>query len=775
MVLTPDFSPVIPDVMPPCCIDAEEAVLGCLLLDGDAIDLIQHKLKPEHFYISIYRDIYRACLNVSKKSTVSLLTVTNYLNDRGTLQKIGGRNKLAQLFESQVSSTNIDNFAALVIEKAIRRQLIELGNKTTQLAYAGEIEIDEIMHIVRQRTEVITGLESIQTEEENNMHEFNKLIDKLRSIHTKIAEPDYRLWRLQKLAKEVGKSTRCLEEIYARYLVKKVVSPLMEYEELKEVAKSSVKEWLLQGMFPKRTTGIVYGSGGILKTKLLYQIIKAIIQGENLGEFSATGKQRKILVYQGDEREGDTVAALEIMGFSRDQIGKYVKFRFNWSFEHMPLLIQDLQQYEPELVLIDSLTYANRFSSYTENEVAYARPVLELTGLANEYNTSFVLIHHANKNGDIRGSSAIFNAVSEVWKIEKDTSPYATPNDRFLSVEKSRSRSSGKKYKLIFEPENLGFTFAGEEETDITKQVDSTCKTKILEFLRRYPNVHYTAEDLCSNINYARGTVNKALSWLVSDGLVQLNRGNGRTPYTYYLSFEGFDPFAAPPTPPSDIEEQHRSSNGGAAYNPDTVSVSGFAAPAAPQNQENFENFENQKREKIGAAEQQTPQTVSDKESLLLLNQNQQEEQQEQQEQQKKEESMCYNAEPSKVFKSQYKGILSDWNIQYSMSLHSGLITINCESEELNVVLQELTNHLSTKEAQPRAVAMISEVESATAINRCIDFKVQQIGDDDYIYIEGCRLIKAPDLAKHQHHWVFRTPGGQEIRVTAPDEFEVMP
>jgi AAA domain len=541
------------------------------------------------------------------------------------------------------------------------------------------------------------------------------------------------------------------------------------------VAKSSVKEWLLQGMFPKRTTGILYGSGGILKTKLLYQVIKAIIQGESLGEFSATGKQRKILIYQGDERESDTVAALEIMGFSRDQIGEHVKFRFNWSFEHMPLLLQDLQEYQPELVLIDSLTYANRFSSYTENEVAYARPILELTGLANEYNTSFMLIHHANRNGDIRGSSAIFNAVSEVWKIEKDNSPYATPNDRILSVEKSRSRSSGKKYKLIFEPENLGFAFTGEQETDFTKQEDSTCKTKILEFLRRHPNIHYTAEDICSNINYTRGTVNKALSWLVSDGLVQLNRGNGRTPYTYYISFEGFDPFAAPPTPPSHIEEQHRSSNGGAAYNQDTVSVSGFAAPAAPQNQENFENFENQKREKIGAAEQQTPQSVPDKESLLLLDQNQQEEQQEQQEQQKKEENMCYNPEPSKVSESQYKGILSDWNIKYIQSMKTALITIECHSEKLDVTLQEATNSQESEYAFRCAEKLIFETESGIAINSDRLFKVQQLGDDDYIYIEKCRMIMGPDFARHRYSWLFEAPNGERLRAASIEEFEVTP
>lgn len=775
MVLSPDFSPVIPDVLPPCSIEAEAAVLGCLMFDSDAIDKVKSRLKPEHFYISTHRDIYRACLKLCKKSRIDLLTLTDYLRSQEILQKVGGKNKLSELFESIVSAHNVEEFANLVIEKSVRRELISLGYKTMQLGYATEMELDEVLCIIRKSTESVTGLESVQTEEENNLYQFNKLIDKLKEIYTKVVEPDYRLWRLQRLAQEVGKSTKFLEELYARHLVQKVVSPRITYEELKEVSKSSVKEWLIQGMFPKRTTGIVYGSGGILKTKLLYHIIMAIIQGKNLGEFSATGKQRKILIYQGDERESDTTAALEIMGFSREQIGQYVEFRYNWSFEHMPLLLKDLQEYKPELVLIDSLTFAGRFSNYTENEVAYSRPILELTGLANEYDTSFMLIHHANKNGELRGSSAIFNAVSEVWKIEKDNSPHATPNDRFLSVEKSRSRSSGKKYRLIFEPENLGFVFAGEEETDITKQVDSTCKTKILEFLRRHPNIKYTAEDVCGNIDYARVTVNKALSCLVSDGLVQVSRGNGRTPYTYYLSFEGLNPFATPPTPPNNTEEQHRSSIGVAAYNSDGASVSGFADTPDTQNSENFSEFENQKREKIVSAYQQTSQPMSSKESLLILNQNQQEEQQEQQEQQKKEENMCYNPESSKAFESQYKGILSDWNIKYLQSMKTALITIECHSEKLDLTLQEVTNSQDAEHAKRCAERLISETESRIAINSDRLFKVQQLGDDDYIYIEKCQMIMVPDFARHRHNWLFEAPNGEKLRAASMEEFEVMP
>lgn len=542
MVAIPhDFTPTVPDVLPPCCLEAEESVLGGIMLEPTAFDRIKFRLKPEHFYLPSHRIVYEACLKLSKKGCpTDFLSVTNYLSDHHQLEKVGGKTKLVNLLERCVSAVNIDHLAGLISQKALRRGLIELGNSTMQLGYSNEMEIDEVLGIVRKKTERLTGLELIQTEDENRLSRFNQLIDKLKNIYTKIVEPDYRLYCLQELASEVSKGTRFLEDLYARHLVKKVVSPLMTYEELKDAAKSSTKEWLHQGLFPKRTTGVLYGSGGILKTKLLYQICKSLIQGKDLGEFSATGEKRKILVYQGDERESDMASALEIMGYDEGDIGQYIKTRFNWSFEHMPLLIQDLQNFQPDFVIIDSLTFSSRFSSYNENEVAYARPILELTGLANEHNTSFMLVHHANRNGEIRGSSAIFNAVSEVWKIEKDVSQFATPNDRILTVEKSRSRSSGKKYRIMFEPDNLDFVFLGEDNKDsIENQADVSCREDILKYLRQSPNVPYTSEELAHYVKYSRSGIRKALSSLVCDGLITCKRGGGNRPHTFYITYEG--------------------------------------------------------------------------------------------------------------------------------------------------------------------------------------------------------------------------------------------
>ncbi|NJR19332.1 MAG: AAA family ATPase [Calothrix sp. CSU_2_0] len=601
MVAIPhDFTPTVPDVLPPCCLEAEESVLGGILLEPGAIDQIKFRLKPEHFYLPTHRTIYEACLKaVEKNLPTDLLTVTDYLNNHNQLDKIGGKTKLVNLLTRCVSAVNIDHLAGLICQKALRRSLIELGNSTIHLGYSNELEIDEVLGIVRKKTERLTGLELIQTEDENRFSRFNKLIDKLKNIYTKIVEPDYRLFCLQELASEVSKSTRFLEDLYARHLVKKVVSPLMSYEELKQVARSSTKEWLHQGLFPKRTTGVLYGTGGILKTKLLYQICKSLIQGKNLGEFTATGEKRRIMVYQGDERESDMASALEIMGYDEGDIGQYIKTRFNWSFEHMPLLIQDLQEFKPDFVIIDSLTFSSRFSSYNENEVAYARPILELTGLANEHNTSFMLVHHANRNGDIRGSSAIFNAVSEVWKIEKDVSQFATPNDRLLTVEKSRSRSSGKKYRVIFEPDNLDFVFLGEQDKDnLENQTDVNCRASILEYLRKSPNVPYTCEELVHYVKYSRSFIAKALSLLVCDGLVNCKRGSGNRASTFYLSFDGAIQFAAPAAPHEGVRGQTLEQQGGAAAEPLPSMESSLAAPAAPPRKITFFEISNRTRKK---------------------------------------------------------------------------------------------------------------------------------------------------------------------------------
>ncbi|MBW4635391.1 MAG: replicative DNA helicase [Iphinoe sp. HA4291-MV1] len=140
-----DFSSNI-DRLPPQNIEAEEAILGGILLDPEAYDRIADKLQPEMFCISAHRDIYQACRALAQKDKpTDLLSVINWLADYNLLARIGGRNKLTSLLDRTVSAVNIDALADLVADKYRRRQLIKAGNEIVHLGYETETDLQQVL------------------------------------------------------------------------------------------------------------------------------------------------------------------------------------------------------------------------------------------------------------------------------------------------------------------------------------------------------------------------------------------------------------------------------------------------------------------------------------------------------------------------------------------------------------------------------------------------------------------------------------------------------
>lgn len=140
------------DRLPPQNIEAEEAILGGIMLDPEAISRICEILIPEAFYISAHKDIYQATLRLfSQSKPTDLLTVTNWLADHDLLARIGGRNKLATLVDRTVSAVNIDALAGLVMEKYLRRQLIKAGNEIVHLGYETEKELPIVLDQAEQK------------------------------------------------------------------------------------------------------------------------------------------------------------------------------------------------------------------------------------------------------------------------------------------------------------------------------------------------------------------------------------------------------------------------------------------------------------------------------------------------------------------------------------------------------------------------------------------------------------------------------------------------
>lgn len=133
--------------LPPQNIEAEEAILGGILLDPGALDRIINQLHPNAFYVSAHKKIYQAARALhAEGQPTDLMSVTAWLGDRSELETVGGTLKLVQLLDRTVSAVNIDRYAALVMDKYLRRELIGASGQICDLAHDTATELDSVLY-----------------------------------------------------------------------------------------------------------------------------------------------------------------------------------------------------------------------------------------------------------------------------------------------------------------------------------------------------------------------------------------------------------------------------------------------------------------------------------------------------------------------------------------------------------------------------------------------------------------------------------------------------
>lgn len=129
--------------LPPQDIEAEQSLLGSLLIDKNAIIKIVDFLRPRDFYKSNHREIYEAIVFLFEKGEpVDILSISSLLKEKKTLETIGGNSYLTELANSVPTSTNVVSYAKIVQKKRILRDLIESGREIESTAYkeSGDIE-----------------------------------------------------------------------------------------------------------------------------------------------------------------------------------------------------------------------------------------------------------------------------------------------------------------------------------------------------------------------------------------------------------------------------------------------------------------------------------------------------------------------------------------------------------------------------------------------------------------------------------------------------------
>ncbi len=138
--------------IPPHDIEAEQAILGCMLTDRDSVISAIEVLKEDAFYREDNRAIYAAILSLySKSEPIDIITVKAELVETGNFERIGGLEYLAGLPERVPTTANVDKYIKIVDEKAMLRNLISSANELVALGYDETEEVDRIMDMAEKK------------------------------------------------------------------------------------------------------------------------------------------------------------------------------------------------------------------------------------------------------------------------------------------------------------------------------------------------------------------------------------------------------------------------------------------------------------------------------------------------------------------------------------------------------------------------------------------------------------------------------------------------
>lgn len=134
------------DRIPPHNLEAEQSVLGSVLLDNEVLSYIVDNLQPEDFYKEAHKKIFHAFLHLYERDEpIDLVTLTEHLRQQGTLERIGNVPYLIGLADGVPTAAYAENYARIVREKSLRRQFIAQHGELMNLAYNEEKSIRDLV------------------------------------------------------------------------------------------------------------------------------------------------------------------------------------------------------------------------------------------------------------------------------------------------------------------------------------------------------------------------------------------------------------------------------------------------------------------------------------------------------------------------------------------------------------------------------------------------------------------------------------------------------
>lgn len=499
-------------------IELEQMIIGAILLQPDStvgpssISRCQEVgIEPEHFGIPSHQTIYRAFLHLVKEgkptdpwhTTMLLHSWGDPFGDSQTL--------IIRFLERTIGTANLDVWAKDLIEIAERRQSVTPETDTERRLRGFQAAArDLLMDDKISNSERSVRLEALKDEYELNGQTFNNLINPVKKEVSQIrlrlelnallqeSDPVEKEFLLRDIAETYRMSQGTLKTLLTalKTQTETTHTRCLSLSELFD-AESTAINWLVPGLLPKGETVLLVAPPKCGKTLMSVDLAYCLATGEdyflNNSEFG-TSEPKKVLLVSVDESTQSTTAKLFHRGFRRED--ENIQVLTDWNIHQTKALEEILEDWRPDLVIVDSLKRINHGSPISENSAEFADNIYSLKELFNRYGASGILIHHSSKDKDqqgvyrSRGSSAIAGAVWGVWQLDQMPKPdpdnpkkqIVDPNDpkrRFYAYSRD---VEGASYILEFDPERHSFamTLEGLSEKD---QRDKSLPEKIKKLL----------------------------------------------------------------------------------------------------------------------------------------------------------------------------------------------------------------------------------------------------------------------------------------------------
>ena len=170
--------------IPPHSVEAEQSVLGSILLDKEAMISVSETLVREDFYKEAHKVIYESMLKLyNSQSEIDLITLTDELRDQGYLDDIGGIAYITSLSTVVPTTSNIKYYVNIVKEKSISRQLISAANDIINLGYDGSAKVEYVLENAEKKIFDIS-----QERATNDFQPINQVISEALSMLEKLYE-----------------------------------------------------------------------------------------------------------------------------------------------------------------------------------------------------------------------------------------------------------------------------------------------------------------------------------------------------------------------------------------------------------------------------------------------------------------------------------------------------------------------------------------------------------------------------------------------------------